>query len=312
VTIQETSQAITYGAALGDALGWPIEFLPMRKIKAIYGPNGIQEPPDPALFTDDTQMTLALNEALVEAGEADIEALMEATVRRFVAWKNAPETDARKPGYTVVESVRLLEAGTHWRESGTATKGCGSAMRVSGVGFLYQTDPDRLREVAHHSGVITHSHATADAGTIAAAYLVKLALDGVAPDDYLRRVATFVNGISEEVDVALLRVGHVLGWTDEEAAINHIGKGWTADEAVALSVYCVVRYPDDYPAAVRRAANIPGDSDSVACITGGIMGARLGLESIPQDWITRLEKHDYLTDVANRLAAKQRTMYGDS
>jgi ADP-ribosylglycohydrolase len=300
-----------YGAALGDALGWPVEFLPMRKVKAIYGPDGIQEPPDPALFTDDTQMTLALDEALVEAGEADVGTLMEATARHFVAWKNSPEASERQPGHTVMEAVRMLESGTPWYEAGVATKGCGSAMRVSGVGFLYQADPERLREVAHNSGLVTHNHPTADAGAIAAAYLVKLALDGVAPDDYLGQTMAFVDGISEEFDDAVLRVGHVLAWSDEEAAIEHVGKGWTAEEAVALALYCAMRHPDDYVTAVRRAANIPGDSDSVACITGGIMGARLGLEAIPEEWVARLEKCEYVTDVANRLAAKKQALYGE-
>lgn len=310
MSTQEASQAILYGAALGDALGWPVEFLSRRKMKAIYGPGGIQEPPDPALFTDDTQMTLALDEALVEVGDADMNSLMEATVRHFVAWKNAPETTERKPGHTVLDAVRMLESGTPWQDAGIVTKGCGSAMRVSGIGFLYQADPDRLRDVAHHSGLVTHNHPTADAGTIAAAYLVKLALDGVHPDEYLRQAMLFVDGISEEFDEAMLRVGHVLGWSDEEAATDHLGKGWTAEEAVAIAVYCVMRYPDDYVTAVRRAANIPGDSDSVACIAGGIMGARLGLEAIPGDWIARLEKLDYLTDVANRLAAQKQAIYG--
>ena len=311
VNAQDASQAILYGAASGDALGWPIEFMTRAKIKAVYGPQGIQEPPAPALFTDDTQMTLALDEALIEAGEADIDSLMEITARRFVEWSKAPDSN-RAPGHTVVAAVSTLEAGTPWHKSGIASaKGCGSAMRVSGIGFLYQSDPERLREVAHYSGLITHAHPTADAATIAAAYLVKLALDGVEPDEYISRTVAFVVGISEEFDDALLRVEHVRDWNDEEAAIDLLGKGWVAEEAIALAVYCVLRYPNDYVTAVQRAANIPGDSDSVACITGGIMGARLGLEAIPADWIARLEKREYVTDVANRLAAKKQALYGD-
>jgi ADP-ribosylglycohydrolase len=76
------------------------------------------------------------------------------------------------------------------------------------------------------------------------------------------------------------------------------------EEAVALAVYCVLRYPDDYTACVRRAANIDGDSDSVACIAGGIMGARLGLEAIPTAWRARCENAAYLDNLAGRLAAR--------
>ena len=82
--------------------------------------------------------------------------------------------------------------------------------------------------------------------------------------------------------LSMLRVGHVLGWGDEVAALRHIGEGWIGEEAVALALYCILRYPDSYVDCVRRGANTDGDSDSIACIAGGIMGARLGLGSHPR------------------------------
>ena len=63
----DRAQAILYGLALGDALGGPIEFLRMEKIAIIYGEDGIQEPPSPAVITDETQTSAAIAEALVEA-----------------------------------------------------------------------------------------------------------------------------------------------------------------------------------------------------------------------------------------------------
>ena len=175
-------------------------------------------------------------------------------------------------------------------------------MRVAAIGYLYQHDEARLREVAEASGLITHGHPAAVAASIAAAYAVKLALDGVNVAEYLPRIMLFVEGISEDFDAALYRVAHAGAWTDEEAALDHIGQGWVGEEAVALALYCVIRYPDDYAACVRRAANSNGDSDSVACIAGGISGARLGLEAIPLVWRERCENRDYLRDLALRMA----------
>lgn len=303
---QEKAQAIIYGLALGDALGWPIEFLNMQKIHIIYGPDGIQAPPDPALFTDDTQTTLAIAEGIVEAGHEDVDVLMQAVTRRLIAWSNSPEND-RAPGHTVTEAVRTLEAGIPWRESGGGTKGNGSAIRVAPIGYAYQNDPAKLREVAHATGIATHAHPASDAAAIGAAYLIKLALDGVAPEEYVRETLAFTSGISDEFHTAMLRVGHVQEWTDEYAAINHLGSGWVGEEAVAMAVYCAIRHRDDFVRAVQRAANIPGDSDSVACITGGLVAARVGLAGIPKDWIARLEHLDQLTDIADRLAAADPT-----
>jgi ADP-ribosylglycohydrolase len=183
-------------------------------------------------------------------------------------------------------------------------------MRVAPVGYLYQGDEARLRQVAHATGFATHQHPAADAACQAAAYLVKLALDGVHPGDYFERGLDFCAGISGEFDGAIRRAAACLDWPDEAEAMEHIGKGWVGEEAVALALFACARYPDDYIAAARCAANISGDSDSVACIAGGILGARLGPAALPPDWVARLEKREALAGLAERLAAKREAMGG--
>jgi ADP-ribosylglycohydrolase len=51
-----------------------------------------------------------------------------------------------------------------------------------------------------------------------------------------------------------------------------------------------------------RGANTTGDSDSVACIAGGISGAYLGVSAIPDKWVRNIEKAKYLEELAIRLA----------
>lgn len=305
----EQAQAILLGLALGDALGWPTEFSDLRTIKQKYGENGIQEPPDPAIYTDDTQMTIALTEGLLDVGlEADIDAQMRAISERFVAWGQSPENN-RAPGNTCMKAVDALASGVDWQHSGVvSSKGCGSAMRVATIGYLYQHNEVKLREVALQSGIITHGHLAAQAASVAGAYLVKLALDGSAPDKMPGKVMTFCAGISEDFDYAMLKIGHVMGWGSEEHALTHLGEGWVGEEAIALALYCVLKYPDDYVAAVRRGANTNGDSDSIACIAGGIMGARLGLDAIPQAWRDRCENKLYLVDLAGRMAVTREAL----
>jgi len=300
---QAAAQAILFGLAVGDALGYPTEFLSPAQIRGRYGPEGIQEPPDPALYSDDTQMTLAVTEAVLDAGPAaELDVLMNAVGRHFRQWAHSSENN-RAPGRTCMTGIARYEHGVHWSESGLVeSKGCGSAMRVATLGYFYQHDPERLRQVAIATSQITHRHPTALAASVAAAYLVKLALDGAAPEMYIRQTLAFTEGISDELEYALLRVGHVLGWTNEEAALEHLGQGWTGEEAVALALYCLLRYPENYAACVRRAANTAGDSDSIACIAGGIMGARLGLSALPQQWMERCENRHHLINLAWRMA----------
>jgi ADP-ribosylglycohydrolase len=302
-TTANQAEAILFGLALGDALGYPVEFLKSDGIRQKYGISGIQQPPTPALYSDDTQMTLALAEGLLDAGvDAPVDDLMQAIGARFIDWLDNPDNN-RAPGGTCINGVERFQSGISWRESGILeSKGCGSAMRVAPLGYIYQHDETRLREIATASSLITHRHPTAIAATVAAAYLVKLALDDVPIATYMPRVYEFTTGISDEFDLAILRVGHVLGWTNEDLALDHIGQGWVGEEAVALALYCVLRYPDDYVACIRRAANTNGDSDSIACIAGGIICAKLGLEAIPSDWRSRCENATTISDLEHRLA----------
>lgn len=59
--IANRARGMLFGLAVGDALGEPTEVLSLGRIKSGYGPQVIQHLPEPALFTDDTQMSLAIN-----------------------------------------------------------------------------------------------------------------------------------------------------------------------------------------------------------------------------------------------------------
>jgi ADP-ribosylglycohydrolase len=301
-TMVEQALGMVYGLALGDALGWPVEFKSLREIHATHGSMGILELPEPALFTDDTQMTLAVAEALIEAGHQDLETFMATVCREFVAWLNSPE-NTRAPGKTCLEGCRQLEAGVPWRQSGKAgSKGCGAVMRVAPIGYFYQHDVSRLKEAAAATAISTHNHPTALVAAQAAAFLVKLALDQILPGFFLPRLKEEFQGQDQDFDQALGRLEHALRLIDLPVALAHIGPGWVADEAVLAGLYCFLMFPYDFRSAIRLAANTDGDSDSIACIAGSISGAYRGLSGLPQDWVKRLEKSAYLEDVGQRLA----------
>ena len=157
-------------------------------------------------------------------------------------------------------------------------------------------------------GISTHGNPAGDAAYIGAAYLIKLALDGTSPDKMIPELLDFTSGISDEFDEAILKVKECLNWEDEEKALDHLGEGWIGEEAVALAMYCFLRYPNDYRKVVLRGANTNGDSDSIACIAGSISGAFLGIKAIPQEWIKEIEKTEYLDELAKRLSEKKLTV----
>lgn len=293
------------GLAIGDALGWPVEFLSLHQIRQFYGPHGITDLVGNkafliGTFTDDTQMSIALAEGLLAAPYDDSEAQMAAVAKRFVAWSTSPENN-RAPGNTCMAACRNLADGADWRTSGVGrSKGCGTAMRSAPIGLLYHRDVANLTARAIDSSRMTHGHPCALAGGLATAAAVSLALDGTPPVALVEQVAALCEPVSNETAAAIRRV---LGVAHQPAdqAMAALGEGWVAEEAVALALSSFLATPTDYAATIRRAANIGGDSDSVACIAGAISGAYNGVEAIDAGWREVIEKADYLVELADAL-----------
>jgi len=308
------------GLAVGDALGYPAEFRSrvqiLREIgeKGITGFIGVQDPRfsrpfivgthhPPGTYTDDTQMSLAVAEGLLEAGvAAPLDAQMAAVGRGFVSWSRADDNN-RAPGQTCMTGSANLARGVDWRQAGVSdSKGCGSAMRVAPIGLLYADDPDRLGEVARASSLLTHGHPAALEGAAAAALMVALALRGAQPPEMLNEIDARCGGRSADFDACLARVPELVDRPPGEAlAEGGLGEAWIAEEAVASALYCCWRNPDDYGAAVLEAVNTDGDSDSIAAITGSVLGARLGIEAIPAEWVAGVERSEALVAVGLRL-----------
>jgi ADP-ribosylglycohydrolase len=72
------------------------------------------------------------------------------------------------------------------------------------------------------------------------------------------------------------------------------GAGWIAEEALATALLCALRHPDDPVAALDRAATTSGDSDSIACLAGAVLGAARGADAWPPAWSDRIEYADQL------------------
>ena len=99
----DRAKGILFGLAIGDALGFPTEFMTLSSIKKKYGQSGITDlPGNPALYTDDTQMSISVAEALAKAGERDLESIMEAVREEFTTWRHSPENN-RAPGNTCLQ-----------------------------------------------------------------------------------------------------------------------------------------------------------------------------------------------------------------
>jgi len=306
------------GLAIGDALGYPAEFRRRAQLLREFPPHGLTDfvaigdqrfsrpfftgrKHPPGTYTDDTQMMIAVAEALLTAGQFDLEQLMPEMGRRFVAWSHSEKND-RAPGQTCMRGCANLAAGRPWRQAGIAdSKGCGSAMRAAPMGIFYE-DLDQIEHVARASSLLTHGHPAALEGAAAAALLVALAARGWNPADMFAEIERRCSPNSSDFAAVWRKVPEVLHLPPESVLLDDVlGEAWVADEAVASAMYCFWRSPDSYEQAVLTAINTDGDSDTIGAITGSLVGARVGIEAIPRRWRAQVEDSEYLHELGKRL-----------
>ncbi len=294
-------QGCIYGLAIGDALGFPVEFIDRNMIRNVYGSDGVTDFVanhrfKPGTYSDDTQQSLCISRSLIKNAYSYINILMEEISREFVNWSESSDNN-RAPGGTSMGACRNLSKGTHWTRSGIYSDSCGSSMRVAPIGLVYHSDEKKLLEVARNSSIITHTNPTAVASSVGAALAVAYACRGDDPNKMLEYVIDKTKDIDRTFADKIMQVQDVLSMNPDKA-FDVLGEGWVGHEAVAGALYSFLRSPNDYRQTILTAANTTGDSDSFACIAGGISGAYNGIQEIPQKWIRDVENTEYLDKIA--------------
>lgn len=92
----------------------------------------------------------------------------------------------------------------------------------------------------------------------------------------------------------------------EYEAIRQLGEGWVGEEALAIAVYCCLKHSDDLRQALVVAVSHDGDSDSTGAIAGNLLGACLGEQAIPSEWLAKLELREVISQMADDLYVRHR------
>jgi ADP-ribosylglycohydrolase len=154
--------------------------------------------------------------------------------------------------------------------------------------------------IAYHAGGCTHGDQGAIEAGIAAAIAVNLAanteVQPLKPMEIYERTIGYLT--NQPLIQKLRQVEEVLSMPNHEEAMNLLGEGWIGIEAIALAFYCFLKNPTDYAKTILMGANTNGDSDSIACIAGAISGTYNGTDSIPVEWLDRLENRSLLRQTA--------------
>ena len=172
-------------------------------------------------------------------------------------------------------------------------------MRVAPVGFV----PGAPFRVACELAALTHGHPT---GWLAAGYLAQLVhevADGASLDEGAVRALDVLRrhpGHEETARAVEKALWFSRAPRGSAAEVESIGKGWVAEEALAIGLYAALA-AESFEHGVLLAVNHSGDSDSTGAVAGSLLGVALGEQAIPRRWLERLELHDVIEQVADDL-----------
>lgn len=336
------------GGAVGDALGAPVEFFGLHKIRETFGRDGVAgyaEFGDGAgEFTDDTQMTLFTAEGILRAAHrAMIKGIAgaetEAVYRSYLRWLRTQKAERheindnndgdsgsgdgenvrdaedgwlvkegllyarRAPGNTclgALESGRMGKPGVRLNDS----KGCGGVMRVAPAGLAYFDDGEKAFEMGARFAAITHSHPS---GYLPAGLFSAVIAGLVRGDSLMDAVERSLNILKkwDGHEETLWAAERAVNWSMSEPAepetLEKLGGGWVGEEALAISLFCALKFPGDFKRGVLLSVNHGGDSDSTGSIAGNLLGLINGRDAIPAEWIEKLRGREMVETIARDL-----------
>ena len=323
------------GGAIGDAFGAPVEFMSYEKILERYGEDGITQlsfshEAKGALITDDTQMTMFTAEGILrnmararqsQTERTNTEKLI-AIFRAYLRWLytqglKTPHWPSeaydgwlvkikslhayRDPGVTCITTLGKGIMGTV-KNPINDSKGCGGMIRVAPVGLT--ESEENVFDMAMHAAAITHGHPTGylAAGTLAA--IIHYVIKGEDLESAIHHAMSLLKA-KKDSEECLMAIEKALQLAAEGSPcyekLKTLGQGFVAEETLAIALYCVLSYPDDFKKAIRLAVNHDGDSDSTGAVTGNILGAYLGASAIEEELLEGIELSKEIKDLSHDL-----------
>jgi ADP-ribosylglycohydrolase len=322
INFKEKVRGCLFGGAIGDALGYKVEFKSLSSIRASYGEQGIKEPEETNgqfVVSDDTQMVMFTLEGLTRGlGKTD-ETILEEIRLAYIDWlstQSPPEIGwksrgeicndkrlwfLRAPGNTCLSASRTGAHGTLTKPINDS-KGCGGVMRSAPLGLVKTWSPQEAFNMGCRVAAITHGHPSGYLSAGALSCLICHLINGKHIREALTETLPLLeksDGGEETLDSLTKAIDLSSSKdTDIVEGISQLGEGWTGEEALAIAVYAVLR-ASNFQEAVTIAANHDGDSDSTASIAGQLYGAWYGDSALPASWIDKLDIKELMIKLAD-------------
>jgi len=280
------------GTAVGDAMGLAAEGLSRRRQQAVFpGLDRYHFLFGKGFCSDDTEHACMTANALI-AARHDPKNFV-AVFRHSLAWRLRFWLLALPAGIGLATGggIVRLWLGFSPDRSGVYSAGNGPAMRAPILGAVYGSDRMLLKDLVHTSTRLTHTDPRAEHAAYAVALAAHYAASATAvvPDTFLEEIEQAYGRAAAETLAALatafasMQRGESTG---EFAAAINCGDGVSgyALHTVPVCLHACLTHPGDFRSAVLSVIHCGGDADTTAAIVGGIVGAAVGRDGMPQQW----------------------------
>lgn len=291
-----------WGHLVGDALGVPYEFTGPHQVADITFRGGGTWHKPVGTWSDDGALMLALLDSMLDSGFD-----LADQGRRFVAWDDegayTPDGEGRFDiGGTTARALDALRHGIRAEDAGPdqqRANGNGSLMRILPVVLVDREVPeDTLVEHAQLASRVTHGHPIAQAACALYVLTARGLLYGRTPEQALgvaRETLSRIYAADEASAPQRSALEEIEGFDERTGGGYVVDAFWSAWDAFAGA--------DSYASAVTRAVAYGNDTDTTACITGGLAGIFWGVDGIPSEWLDQMRGATLVTPLVDRLLA---------
>jgi len=297
------------GLAVGDALGAPVDFLSLDKIKEKYGKKGIEdfdfwERFKPGSYTDETQLSLATAKGCINAhlnliskGESFS---LKVIYKRYMEWLDdlRDPFHVRHPGYTCMNVLQSGQKGSVGNPINNSTEASG-LLRTAPVGLAFP--PGMAFREGTDYAAMTHGHPSAYLAAGFLSELIAQIIEGLSLQDAVEMSIEQLVAFDSHQEV-LKQIERALelfiNQDPVEESIPKFGKGVTATEVLAIGMFCALKFVFEFQEGILASINHSGMSTSTGVVTGSILGTLLGSETIPEKWISKLENYKEINEIA--------------
>lgn len=290
-----------YGHLIGDALGVPYEFKVAREIPELskiemIPPDGCTKtyPVPEGSWSDDGALMLCLIESILDHGYFNIQGFCDNMVKWYSGGHNAVDGRLFDIGISTASSLLSLQKGMHtpFTSGGTTegSNGNGSLMRVLPISILFHDDKEKLIANSIQQSIPTHNHPR----SLACCVLYSLYASAIIEDRNIDEWDTALNNFEKLVrrDDLKFELDNILSFTELS------GDGYVVDSLMCAK-HLLDNY-DNYEDIVRNAIAFGNDTDTTACIVGGLAGLKYGYEQIPVRWLDTLRGEDILERIVKQ------------